>query len=37
MAVDPDRTEICVASSLTGTPISSEDWNEVDDAIYMMG
>jgi catechol-2,3-dioxygenase len=36
MGVDPDRTEICVASSLTGTPISSEDWNEVDEAIYMI-
>jgi catechol-2,3-dioxygenase len=34
MGVDPDRTEICVASSLTGTPISAEDWKEVDDAIY---
>jgi catechol-2,3-dioxygenase len=37
MGVDPDRTEICAASSLTGSPISSEDWNDVDDAIYMMG
>ena len=34
MGVDPDRTQICVASSLTGTPISSDDWKEVDDAIY---
>jgi catechol-2,3-dioxygenase len=34
MGVDPDRTEIAVAASLTGTPISSEDWNDVDDAIY---
>jgi catechol-2,3-dioxygenase len=34
MGLDPDRTEICVASSLTGTPISGEDWKEVDDAIY---
>jgi catechol-2,3-dioxygenase len=36
MGVDPDRIEICVASSLTGTPISSEDWQNVDDAIYMI-
>jgi catechol-2,3-dioxygenase len=34
MGVDPDRTEIAVASSLTGTPISSDDWKDVDDAIY---
>jgi len=34
MGVHPDRTQICVASSLTGTPISSDDWKEVDDAIY---
>ena len=34
MGVDPDRTEICAASSLTGSPISSEDWQELDDAIY---
>src|ERR1700733_5682724 len=35
IGVDPDRTEIAVASSLTGIPISSEDWRTVDDAIYM--
>jgi catechol 2,3-dioxygenase-like lactoylglutathione lyase family enzyme len=34
MGVDPDRTQICVASSLTETPISSDDWKDVDDAIY---
>jgi catechol-2,3-dioxygenase len=34
MGVDPDRTEICAASSMTGSPISSEDWQELDDAIY---
>jgi catechol 2,3-dioxygenase-like lactoylglutathione lyase family enzyme len=34
MGVDPDRTEVCAASSLTGSPISSEDWQELDDAIY---
>ena len=34
MGVDPDRIEICAASSLTGSPISSEDWKELDDAIY---
>lgn len=34
MGIDPDRTEICAASSLTGDPISSEDWRKLDDAIY---
>jgi catechol 2,3-dioxygenase-like lactoylglutathione lyase family enzyme len=34
MGVDPDRTEICAASSVTGSPISSENWKELDDAIY---
>ena len=34
MGVDPDRTEICAASSMTGSPISSEDWKELDEAIY---
>ena len=34
MGIDPDRTEICAASSLTGSPISSDDWKELDDAIY---
>jgi catechol-2,3-dioxygenase len=34
MGVDPDRIEICAAASLTGTPISREDWEEIDDLIY---
>jgi catechol 2,3-dioxygenase-like lactoylglutathione lyase family enzyme len=34
MGVDPDRTEIAVAVSLTGTPISSDDWKHLDDGIY---
>jgi catechol-2,3-dioxygenase len=36
MGVDPDRIEICTASSLTGNPISTEDWKELDDAIYII-
>ena len=36
MGADPDRIEICVASSLTGSPISSEDWTKVDDAVYLI-
>jgi catechol-2,3-dioxygenase len=35
MCVDPDRTQICVGSSLTGTPISSEDWKDMDETIYV--
>jgi catechol-2,3-dioxygenase len=35
MGLDPDRTEVCVASSSTGTPITSEDWKAMDDSIYM--
>jgi catechol 2,3-dioxygenase-like lactoylglutathione lyase family enzyme len=35
MGVDPDRTQICVASSLTRTPITSEDWKELDDSVYI--
>jgi catechol-2,3-dioxygenase len=35
MGVDPDRIEIAVAASnVTGTPIRSEDWKELDDMIY---
>jgi catechol-2,3-dioxygenase len=34
MGVDPDRIEICAAASLTGTPISNEDWEKIDDLIY---
>jgi catechol-2,3-dioxygenase len=34
MGLDPDRTELAVAASLTGTPITSDDWKHVDDAIY---
>jgi len=34
MGVDPDRIEICAAASVTGTPISYEDWTKIDDAIY---
>jgi catechol-2,3-dioxygenase len=34
MGLDPDRIEVCVAASLTGAPIRSEDWNHLDDMIY---
>jgi catechol-2,3-dioxygenase len=34
LGFDPDRIEVAVASSLTGTPIRSEDWQRLDDLIY---
>jgi catechol 2,3-dioxygenase-like lactoylglutathione lyase family enzyme len=34
MGLDPDRIEISVAASLTGAPIRSEDWTNLDDIIY---
>jgi catechol-2,3-dioxygenase len=34
IGLDPDRIEISVASSLTGLPILSEEWNTIPDAIY---
>jgi catechol 2,3-dioxygenase-like lactoylglutathione lyase family enzyme len=34
MGLDPDRIEVFVASGLAGTPITSEDWHNIDDAIY---
>jgi catechol 2,3-dioxygenase-like lactoylglutathione lyase family enzyme len=34
LGLDPDRIEVCVASSLTGTPITGEDWRNLDSAIY---
>ena len=34
LGLDTDRIEVCVASSLAGTPITGEDWQNLDDAIY---
>jgi catechol 2,3-dioxygenase-like lactoylglutathione lyase family enzyme len=35
MGLDPDRIEIAIsASNIPGSPISSEDWDEIDDTIY---
>jgi catechol-2,3-dioxygenase len=34
MGLDPDRTEVAVASRLTTTPISTEAWKKLDDMIY---
>jgi catechol 2,3-dioxygenase-like lactoylglutathione lyase family enzyme len=32
--LDPDRIELFVSLSLTGSPIRSEDWDHIDDMIY---
>jgi catechol-2,3-dioxygenase len=34
VGLDPDRIEVSVASSLAGTPITSEAWHNLDDTIY---
>jgi catechol 2,3-dioxygenase-like lactoylglutathione lyase family enzyme len=34
MGLDPDRIEIAVALSLSGTPIATESWQNLDDMIY---
>jgi hypothetical protein len=34
LGLDPDRIELSVASGLTGVPIQTEDWNEIDNLIY---
>jgi catechol-2,3-dioxygenase len=34
--LDPDRIEVAVSSSLTGSQIRMEDWNRLDDVIYVI-
>jgi hypothetical protein len=34
LGIDPDRIEISVASSLTGAPISNEDWHAIHGSVY---
>jgi catechol 2,3-dioxygenase-like lactoylglutathione lyase family enzyme len=36
LGADPDRIEISVASSLTGAPISREDWRNIDAMAFSM-
>jgi catechol-2,3-dioxygenase len=33
---DPDRIEFIAASSLTGTPISRDDWRNIDSMIFAL-
>jgi catechol 2,3-dioxygenase-like lactoylglutathione lyase family enzyme len=35
--VDPDRIEISAASSLTGAPISSDDWHSIHGSVFAIG
>jgi catechol 2,3-dioxygenase-like lactoylglutathione lyase family enzyme len=37
VGVDPDRIEVSVSASLTGTPIGSQDWANLDRMIYEVG
>ncbi len=37
VGVDPDRIEVSVSSSLTGIPIQSEDWTNLDQMVYEVG
>ena len=34
VGVDPDRIEVSIAASLTGSLIRSEDWHHLDDMVY---
>jgi catechol 2,3-dioxygenase-like lactoylglutathione lyase family enzyme len=34
LGTDPDRIEFVVASSLTGTPISRDDWRNIDSLVF---
>jgi len=37
VGVDPDRIEVSVSSRLTGVPIQSEDWANLDQMVYEVG
>lgn len=37
VGVDPDRIEVSVSSSLTGAPIQSDDWTNLDQMVYQVG
>jgi catechol-2,3-dioxygenase len=34
LGTDPDRNEFVVASSLTGVPISRDDWRNIDSLVF---
>jgi catechol 2,3-dioxygenase-like lactoylglutathione lyase family enzyme len=37
VGVDPDRIELTVASSLSGSPIGTVDWTHLDEMVYQIG
>lgn len=37
VGVDPDRIEVSVSASLTGTPIQTEAWASLDQMVYEVG
>ncbi len=37
VGLDPDRIEVSVSSSLTGVPIQSQDWANLDEMVYEVG
>ncbi len=36
LGADPDRIEFTVASSLTGAPISRDDWRNIDSMVFAL-
>jgi catechol-2,3-dioxygenase len=36
LATDPDRIEFVAATSLTGAPISRDDWRDIDSMVFAM-
>jgi catechol-2,3-dioxygenase len=37
VGVDPDRIQVAVSASLTGAPIQSEQWSQLDEMAYIVG
>ncbi len=37
VGIDPDRIEVSVSSGLTGSPISLQDWANLDQMVYEVG
>jgi catechol 2,3-dioxygenase-like lactoylglutathione lyase family enzyme len=37
VGIDPDRIQVSVSSSLTGVPIQSDEWTNLDEMVYIVG
>lgn len=37
VGLDPDRIEVSVSAGLTGVPIQSEHWAQLDEMVYLLG